>query len=109
MKFLRSACLFVFLGLFAGCGTLVSLPGMKPYGGVQKNYRTADSRLSATSEKFVSCADMPLSFVLDTILLPVTIPMWLGSSSDTVLADASLHSPSLAFDPAGSGELYASR
>lgn len=108
MKLLRTACLFLLLGLFTGCGTLVSLPRMQPYGGVQKNYRTADSRLTETSEKLVSCADMPLSFVFDTLLLPVTIPVWLGSSSDVELADASLRSPSLAFEPV-SGELYAAR
>ncbi len=87
----RVAVLFAVL-LFSGCGTLVTLPDMQPYGGMQKNVHTAGSRLSNTGDKLVSVADLPLSFCLDTVLLPVTLPVWLATPSDPeplVLEDSS--------------------
>ncbi len=65
------------LMLTLGCGTLESTLARGvwlPYGGVR-----VDAELATGEDVFIpfSLLDLPLSAVLDTLLLPVTIPVYL--------------------------------
>lgn len=75
--------------LLAGCGSIADIStDQKIYGGIQKDVGLIeDPYLPKTSppEYFfplviLGILDIPLSFVLDTVLLPVTITI--SSSSD---------------------------
>lgn len=71
----QTACKWIFAllcPLLGGCGTVMSLleQDYSVYGGVSRDFRAiqAGGVLSVPAT-----IDLPLSFVLDTLLLPVTL------------------------------------
>ena len=69
-----------------GCGSIVNmLTDLEVYGGVKKGVRLIEHPyLPKTGEYFfpmiiIGVIDVPLSAVLDTILLPVTLTVYLLS------------------------------
>lgn len=70
---LAAALLALLLG---GCGTILSLSphegGLSPYSGVRTDIELIPDVMP------LLVLDLPLSAVLDTLLLPVSIPLWLS-------------------------------
>ncbi len=84
---LASALLGCFLVSLTGCGTLVSLSGKQDpppprqvYGGVRYNLYEIKNKTVYPFLKTANVLDMPLSAILDTVLLPATF--WMSSGSD---------------------------
>jgi uncharacterized protein YceK len=85
---LSSALLGCFLFSLTGCGTLVSLSGKQDpppprqvYGGVRYNlYEIKHNKEVYPILKVVNVLDIPLSGILDTVLLPATL--WTNRASD---------------------------
>ena len=78
----------VILGILAlavalqGCGTMISIAEphcmeaqFGPYSGVSWDVRQMDT--PSTLGAILLCLDLPVSFVMDTILLPVSLPFML--------------------------------
>jgi uncharacterized protein YceK len=71
---LAAALLALLLG---GCGTILSLSphegGLSPYSGVRTDIELIPDVMP------LLVLDLPLSAVLDTLLLPISIPLWLSA------------------------------
>ena len=59
------------------CGTISSMNHPGPYSGVRENAAAINGErgLGATIMWPIVVIDMPFSFVFDTVLLPVTVPI----------------------------------
>lgn len=72
MKIINVSALYMFFGLsLSGCGTMITAFGsntmpFEPYSGIR-----------ADGGPCANIPDMPFSFVLDTIVLPITVPKYL--------------------------------
>src|SRR5687767_13818669 len=90
--FVKSAVAVVLLCCLGGCGTIFNLAGpieggredfgqMNIYGGVRLDAKAVSEARGAWMTSLTVLAmfiEMPLSFVLDTVTLPVTIPVTLS-------------------------------
>lgn len=71
-----TACKFIFpifLSFFlSSCGTIISLAEQdySVYGGVQRNFAAIED---GGIFSVIAVIDLPLSFVMDTLMLPVTL------------------------------------
>lgn len=72
VKFVRFVLGGLLLTQLSGCGTIISFSqnDYRVYGGV---YRDFDAIQHGGLFGVVAVVDLPLSFVLDTLLLPVTL------------------------------------
>ena len=70
----------------AGCGTIGDcvrsdggLPGPRPhvYGGVKSDYIANFESCVGPRSLYIWMLDFPFSFILDTALLPITVPVYL--------------------------------
>lgn len=59
------------------CGTISSMNHLGPYSGVRENAAAINGErgLGAAIMWPIAVMDMPFSFVFDTVLLPVTLPI----------------------------------
>lgn len=64
--------LIVVSSLLSGCGTILSIieQDYSVYAGVRRDLATMEQE---SGLHIVAVVDLPLSFVLDTLLLPVTL------------------------------------
>ncbi|MGQ8820250.1 YceK/YidQ family lipoprotein [Bibersteinia trehalosi] len=72
----QTACRWIFLAccacLLSGCGTIISLieQDYSVYAGVGRDFSAIQQ---GSLFSIVAVIDLPLSFVLDTLMLPVTL------------------------------------
>ena len=68
----RALLLFIFAINLTACGTIISLSAQDytPYAGVLSDF---DTIRSGGFLSILAVIDLPLSFVLDTFMLPVTL------------------------------------
>jgi uncharacterized protein YceK len=80
--FARLSARFLAASLTA-CGTLATVPDEKTTNKIYSGVRLDLSAWSLMHSVFLSLLDAPLSFALDTVMLPYTIPKTLAADDET--------------------------
>lgn len=79
------------VSLLTGCSTVATIRGgsaldyrFAPYSGTQRNVDTIFNADNCHTFAVFGILDFPFSLALDTVLLPVSIPVWMFSDEEVI-------------------------